>query len=97
MTPGQPTPLRAALENLRLEGAIFFRAEFTENWAFESPLTELTKTLRPGADSMILFHIVASGRCWISMPGGERHWAGRGDVIVLPYGDDYEMGGAQPA
>jgi AraC-like DNA-binding protein len=92
-----PTPLRSALENLRLDGAIFFRAEFTENWAFESPLTELTKTLRPGAKSMILFHIVAAGRCWISTQGGERHWANRGDVIVLPYGDDYLMGGAEPA
>lgn len=28
---------------------------------------------------------------------GERHWANRGDVIVLPYGDDYVMGGAEPA
>jgi len=92
-----PTPLRAALENLRLDGAIFFRAEFTENWAFESPLTELTRALRPGASSMILFHIVAAGRCWISTPGGERHWANRGDVIALPYGDDYSMGGAEPA
>jgi hypothetical protein len=31
------TPLRAALENLRLDVALFFRAAFTENWAFESP------------------------------------------------------------
>ena len=97
MEPPTPSPLRAALENLRLDGAIFFRAEFTENWAFESPLKDLTQALRPGAKSMILFHIVAAGRCWISMPGGERHWADRGDVIVLPYGDDYLMGGAEPA
>src|SRR5215213_10288578 len=97
MESATPSPLRAALENLRLDGAIFFRAEFTENWAFESPLKDLTQALRPGAKSMILFHIVAAGRCWISMPGGERHWADRGDVIVLPYGDDYLMGGAEPA
>jgi AraC-like DNA-binding protein len=97
MEPATPTPLRAALEKLRLDGAIFFRAEFTENWAFESPLKDLTQALRPGAKSMILFHIVAAGRCWIAMPGGERHWANRGDVIVLPYGDDYLMGGAEPA
>jgi AraC-like DNA-binding protein len=97
MEPATPSPLRAALENLRLDGAIFFRAEFTENWAFASPLKDLTQALRPGAKSMILFHIVAARRCWISMPGGERHWANRGDVIVLPYGDDYLMGGAGPA
>jgi hypothetical protein len=27
-------PLAKALEQLRLEGAIFFRSEFTENWSF---------------------------------------------------------------
>ena len=97
MEPTQPTPLRAALEKLRLDGAIFFRAEFTESWAFESPLTEITRLLRPGATRMILFHIVAAGRCWISLADGEKHWANQGDVIVLPYGDDYLMGGAEPA
>jgi AraC-like DNA-binding protein len=97
MEPPQPTPLRAALEGLRLDGAIFFRAEFTESWAFESPLTEMTGLIRPGAKRMILFHIVAAGRCWVSVGDGERHWADRGDVIVLPYGDDYLMGGAEPA
>ena len=92
-----PQPLRAALDNLHLDGALLFRAEFTENWAFESPSTELTQPPWPGARSMILFHIVARGRCWVATQGGERHWAESGDVIVLPYGDDYLMGGAESA
>lgn len=29
----QPAPLHAALEQLSLDGAIFFRAEFTEGWS----------------------------------------------------------------
>ena len=41
-----PTPLLAALEGLRLDGAIFFRAEFTENWEFESPLREMAPVIR---------------------------------------------------
>jgi hypothetical protein len=77
-------PLRTALENLRLDGAIFFRAEFTESWAFESPLTELTGLLRPGAERMIMFHIVAAGRCWISVGDGERHWASRATSSCCP-------------
>ena len=96
-TPTMPTPLLAALEGLRLDGAIFFRAEFTENWEFESPLREMAPVIRPGAERLILFHIVAAGRCWVAAADGERHWASRGDVIVLPYGDDYTMGGSAPA
>lgn len=92
-----PISLVAALERLRLDGAIFFRAEFTEHWSFTSPLREITPVLHPGATRMILFHVVAEGRCWVSLPGGDRHWASRGDVIVLPYGDDYLMGGVQEA
>ncbi|HEY3603121.1 MAG TPA: AraC family transcriptional regulator [Sporichthyaceae bacterium] len=92
-----PTPLLAALERLRLDGAIFFRAEFTESWALHSPLRDMTGVIRPGAERLILFHIVAAGRCWVEVERGERHWASRGDVIVLPYGDDYVMGGVGPA
>ena len=92
-----PVPLATALEQLRLDGAIFFRAEFTEQWSFASPLREITRVLHPGASSMILFHVVAAGRCWVSLEGGDRHWASKGDVIVLPYGDDYLMGGTEDA
>jgi AraC-like DNA-binding protein len=96
-TEPQPTPLASALEQLRLEGAIFFRAELTENWAFDSPLDEMAGAIVPDAERLILFHIVAAGRCWVSLEGGDRHWADRGDVIVLPYGDSYLMGGVQDA
>lgn len=89
--------LHAALENLRLDGAIFFRAEFTESWAYQSPPAELAGLLRPGAQRLIMFHIVAAGTCWISLEDGDRHWARRGDVIVLPYGDQHYVGGMEPA
>jgi AraC-like DNA-binding protein len=89
--------LAAALERLRLEGAIFFRSQLFDPFAFESAPLTLVDALRPGADRLILFHIVAGGSCWIAVPGGDRHWAVAGDVIVLPYGDEYSMGGEAPA
>jgi AraC-like DNA-binding protein len=88
--------LRSTLEQLRLEGAIFFRSEFTDGFAFESAPLAFADALHPGADRLILFHIVARGSCWISVDDGVRHWAGQGDVIVLPYGDRYTMGGRTP-
>ena len=86
-----------ALEQVRLDGAIFFRGELTESWSFDSPLREMAGVIRPGATRLILFHIVVHGRCWTAVDGGDRHWVEQGDVIVLPYGDDYLMGGVEPA
>lgn len=90
--------LRPALERLRLEGAIFLRAEYSESWAFESPDSPTNAALlHPSASRVILFHVVAKGRCFVSPGDGERHWAEAGDVIVLPYGDQHTMGGVEPA
>ena len=49
--------------------------------------------LRPGAARMIIFHIVADGSCWVALNDGEKHWASRGDVLVMPYGDQHTVGG----
>jgi hypothetical protein len=68
-----PTVLRSALEQLRLEGALFFRSELTEAFEFESSPLALADTLHPGAERLILFHIVAQGSCWVAVGDGERH------------------------
>src|SRR5438270_8183689 len=97
MLAATPPLLDAALEQLRLEGAIFFRSELSEPFAFESTPLALADTLHPGAERLILFHIVARGSCWVSVADGERHWASEGNVIVLPYGDEHTIGGEAPA
>lgn len=89
--------LDAALEALRLVGALFFRSEFTEPWMYKSPPAEMAGVLRPGADRLIHFHVVAAGGCFVATGEGERHWATEGDVIVLPYGNEHTVGGVEPA
>jgi AraC-like DNA-binding protein len=89
--------LQSALEHLRLEGALFFRSELTEPFEFESTPLALADALVAGADRLILFHIVARGSCWVAVDDGVRYWAHQGDVIVLPYGDHYVMGGEAAA
>jgi hypothetical protein len=64
-------PLAEVLAAVRLAGAIFLRAECTAPWAYESPPPDaLTAILQPGAKRLILFHIVAEGRCWIGLKRG---------------------------
>ena len=96
-TPGDLT-VAPILDRLRVEGAIFLRAEYTEGWAYESldgPTT--ASVVHPGTRRVTLFHLVAGGTCWVALADGERHWARAGDVIVLPYGDQHSMGGELPA
>lgn len=86
------------LDQVRLDGAIFLRAIYTEPWAYESLDGKTTaEVLRPGTERVILFHVNAGGRLWVAVADGERHWADTGDVVVLPYGDQHSMGGVEPA
>ena len=96
-TRGPVESFHEALEHLRLEGAIYLRAEYTERWALDGQGGPFfAAMMHPGAERLILFHVVASGRCWVSTPDGERYWASAGEVIVLPYGDAFLMGGVEP-
>jgi AraC-like DNA-binding protein len=89
-------PFDDALDHMRLEGAIFMRAEYSERWALADQGGPMfAAMMHPGAERLILFHVVASGRCWVSTPDGERTWASAGEVIVVPYGDVFTMGGAE--
>lgn len=55
-----PSLLHSTLDQLRLEGAIFFRTELTEGFESESTPRALADALHPGAERLILFHIVAA-------------------------------------
>jgi len=86
------------LDLVRLSGAIFFRSDFRAPWAYTSPPTlELAGALPPGPGSLVMFHIVAEGRCWVALDDGVRHELSRGDVVVMPYGDAHSFGSPEPA
>ena len=95
----EPTPeLATALSRLRVQSAFFLRGEYSEAWAFESmPAQDVAAALLLDTERVVLFHVIASGRCWVEPADGERLWADAGDVIVLPYGDPHRMGGVQDA
>jgi AraC-like DNA-binding protein len=97
--PPEPHPLTAALERLRLDGSIFIRAEYTEAWGYRSfDGATNASLLHPGASQVLMFHLIADGKCWIALEeDGVKHWAERGDVIVIPFGDRHTMGGTDDA
>jgi AraC-like DNA-binding protein len=81
------------LELVRLGGSIFLRADFKAPWAYTAPPgRDMADALFPGAGSLVLFHIVGEGRCWVALEGGEKHHLEKGDVVVMPYGDPHSVG-----
>jgi AraC-like DNA-binding protein len=86
------------LDLVRLTGAIFFRADFRSPWSYSSPPTlELAGALPAGTGSLVMFHIVAQGHCWVALPDGVRHELSAGDVVVMPYGDAHTWGSLETA
>ncbi len=80
------------LSTVRLSGAIFLRAEYTDPWAYESPSpNDLKQILWPQAHRLILFHIIAEGSCWVRASSGEVVHVDAGEVVVLPYGHMHVM------
>jgi AraC-like DNA-binding protein len=89
------SPLGDVLSAVRLSGAVFLRAEYSDPWAIESPpAAEMTSLFGSLARRLILFHIVAEGQCWLRLGSGAYVRAAAGEVLVLPYGDRHVMGGA---
>jgi AraC-like DNA-binding protein len=90
--------LSEAVSRLALQGAIFLHGRYTEGWAYRSiPGKDASALLAPDGGQVVLFHVVGAGRCWVAVEGGDRYWADAGDVIVFPYGEQHEMGGAESA
>ena len=85
-------PLSDVLRAVRLDGAFFYAVEASEPWSVEAVAAkELTPRVLPGAEHLISYHILTSGRCWGGLTGQRAVPLAPGDVIVFPHGDGHVM------
>lgn len=85
--------LSEVLRAVRLSGALLFRGEFTSPWSLAAPDSRLAAPfLVPGAKSLVFFHVVTEGRCFVEMEGRQPLGLEAGDVVAFPYGDAHCMG-----
>src|SRR5262245_20987930 len=55
--------LSEVLKVIKLQGAIFFNAEFTAPWSFSSPpSSDLAPQLAPGVGRIVIYHLLIEGR-----------------------------------
>lgn len=92
--------LSDVLSAVRISGSVLFQAEFCAPWSLASPPTrEFAPMFVPNARRMLLFHIVAEGRCFADDGHGQTLELNAGDILVLPYGDGlvmYDRPGKEP-
>ena len=60
------------LSGVKLNGALFFNAEFSAPWGFAAPASErLATTLALGAPHVVIYHLVTEGRAIACLASGE--------------------------
>ena len=89
--------LSEVLRVVRLEGALFFNAEFSAPWCLsQSRSTDMAPFLSPSAERLIMYHFLTEGRAYARLPDGRREELTAGDIVIFPHGDAHLLGNGAP-
>jgi AraC-like DNA-binding protein len=84
--------LSETLRVVRLVGAIFINARFTAPWCYRSPHADsIAPLLEPGAERVVIFHLITEGECYVEMDDKEPVRLVAGDAVLFPHGDAHLM------
>lgn len=90
--------LSDVLRLFRVTGAALLGGEYSAPWAWDAPsAAEIAALLHPGTTRVVVFHIVAKGRCWLELEGLPRIELEEGDVVGFPQGHAHRMGNGSGA
>ncbi len=91
--------LSEVLKAVKLDGALFYNAEFSAPWCFRSPASHvIAPYLAPGSRHVVLYHLLTEGRAYAYVEGDARRVAiNAGDIVIFPHGDAHFMGNGTPA
>jgi AraC-like DNA-binding protein len=89
--------LSEVLRVVKLEGALFFNAEFTAPWCIRSSgAAGMIPFLSPVPRHLIMYHFLTEGRAFARLPDGKRVLLNAGDIVILPHGDPHFLGNGAP-
>ena len=85
--------LSTVLKTVKLEGTMFYNAEFTAPWSLRSPQScVLAQFLSPEPRHVIIYHLLTQGRAYANVENGQRVLLTSGDIVVFPHGDAHILG-----
>jgi AraC-like DNA-binding protein len=85
--------LSEVLKAVKLDGAMFYNAEFSAPWCFCSPASPtLAPYLSTDFRHVIIFHLLTEGRGYAQVEGDDRPLSlSAGDLVIFPHGDPHAM------
>ncbi len=90
--------LSAALNSVRMTGAIFFNAVCTAPWGFAVPrMADAAPVLAPGTERLVGYHLITEGRGIVRIPGADDLAIAAGDVVIVPHGDAHTVSNGSPS
>lgn len=87
--------LSTVLRTVKLEGAMFYNAEFSSPWSFRAPPScQVVAYMAKQPRHLIIYHLLTHGRAYayVENDGAGRIPLSAGDIVVFPHGDPHIMG-----
>src|SRR4051794_2757425 len=84
--------LSEILSGVKMNGAVYFSAEFSAPWCFLAPPSNaLAPLLAAGAPHLVIYHFLLDGEAHVELTDGQSVDLAPGDVVILPHGDPHQM------
>jgi len=90
--------LSEVLKAVKLDGALFYNAEFSAPWCFCSPASQkVAPYLSPHSRHVIIYHLLTEGHGYAQVEGDDRPLPlAAGDIVIFPNGDPHTMRNGPP-
>lgn len=84
--------LSEILATMKLQGALFFRGNFSAPWYVSSPESQvMARALAPTATHLVIYHLLTEGAARLRTSDGTDVQLAAGDIVVFPHGHAHEM------
>ena len=90
--------LSEVLRAVKLDGALFYNAEFSAPWCVRQPSSRtMAPYLVPDSKHVIIYHLLTEGHGYAQVEGDDRPLPlNAGDIVIFPHGDTHNNGNGSP-
>jgi AraC-like DNA-binding protein len=86
------------LSGVKLNGAVFFSAEFSAPWGFSAPASnKYVAEFEPAEVHLVLYHFLIDGEALVQLADGPSVELKPGDIVIFPHGDPHDMSSGREA